>query len=83
MHAEDITSTSIIATVTLESDGSYSIGIEDANAPEDSDMRYITGLSEGHEFEPIRAGSLAGQLIADHLVYKPMEWRNSAGETVA
>ena len=83
MHAEDIISTSIIATVTLEGDGSYSIGIEDANAPEDSDMRYITGVSEGHEFEPIRAGSLAGRLIADHLAIKPVEWRNSRGEVVA
>ena len=55
MHAEDITSTSIIATVTPESDSSYPVGIEDANAPEDNDMRYITGLSEGHELEPIGA----------------------------
>lgn len=83
MHAEDIISTSIIATVTLESDGSYSIGIEDANAPENSDMRYITGLSEGHEFDSARAGSIAGQLIAEHLAVKPMEWHNSAGETLA
>lgn len=65
LHAEDIISTSIIATVTLESDGSYSICIQDANAPEDSDMRYITGLSEGREYDSIRAGLLAGQLIAD------------------
>ncbi len=83
MHAEDIISASIIATVTLESDGSYSIGIEDANAPEDSDARYITGLSEGHEFEPTKAGALAGQLIADHLVVVPMQWRNSRGAAVA
>lgn len=82
MHAEDITSTSIIATVTLESDGSFSIGIEDGTAAEGSDARYITGLSEGHEYDSMRAVSLAGQMIAEHLAIKPMEWRNSTGTIV-
>ncbi|WP_336642675.1 hypothetical protein [Microbacterium sp. MMO-113] len=83
MHAEDIISTSIIATVTLEQDGSYSIGIEDANAPENSETRYLTGVSEGIIFDPDSAGREVERLIVEHLVEPPREWRNSAGKTVA
>jgi hypothetical protein len=48
-----------------EADKSYSLSLEDPKL--DGDERYVDGLSEGSEWDPIEAAKTAGDIVSRYL----------------
>ncbi|WP_296192666.1 hypothetical protein [uncultured Microbacterium sp.] len=57
----------LILEITREADDSFSIGLEDEHFEEDSDERYVGGISEGQYWDPAGVAKDAGQLVSDYL----------------
>lgn len=57
----------LILEVTREADDSYSLSLEDERFPEDSDERFVSGLTEGAVFDPFLAVQEAESMVGDYL----------------
>lgn len=60
----------LILEVTREADDSFSASLEDEHFPEDSDERFVNGISEGYVFTD-EIVSEAGQMVAQYLGGEP------------
>ncbi len=57
----------LILEVTREDDNSFSVGLEDEHFAEDSEERYVGGLSGGYLFDAAGVAKDAAQLVSDYL----------------